>query len=125
MNPPSSIASVASAGGAPITLSVVVPCFNEEEALPLLHERLLAVIGQLPGGAEIVYVNDGSRDGTGALLKRLRASCPLVSAVSFSRNFGKEQAITAGLHLARGNAVIVMDSDLQHPPELIPAMLQE
>ncbi|MBV8380597.1 MAG: glycosyltransferase family 2 protein [Paucibacter sp.] len=108
----------------PILLSVVVPMFNEEESLPLLHRRLLDVVGELPGGAEIVYVDDGSKDNTGAMLMALRVACPLVSVVRFSRNFGKEQAITAGLHLARGAAVVVMDSDLQHPPERIPDMIE-
>jgi glycosyltransferase involved in cell wall biosynthesis len=104
-------------------LSVVVPLLNEQESLPLLHRRLLAVADQLQGGVEIVYVDDGSTDRSPALLKQLHASCPAVSVVRFSRNFGKEQAITAGLQLARGEAVVVMDADLQHPPEMIPAMV--
>ncbi|MBV8605632.1 MAG: glycosyltransferase family 2 protein [Pelomonas sp.] len=110
--------------GPPVLLSVVVPMFNEQESLPLLHRRLLDVVGELPGGAEIVYVDDGSRDDTPKLLKALRVACPIVSVVRFSRNFGKEQAITAGLHLARGAVVVVMDSDLQHPPERIPDMIE-
>jgi glycosyltransferase involved in cell wall biosynthesis len=107
-------------------LSIVVPLFNEEESLPLLHRRLkqaLAGLSLPEGGIEIVYVDDGSSDRSAAQLKQLRVSCPCVGVVRFSRNFGKEQAITAGLQLARGQAVIVMDADLQHPPEMIPAMV--
>jgi polyisoprenyl-phosphate glycosyltransferase len=105
-------------------LSIVLPLFNEEAVLPLLHRRLLAVVADVPGGVEIVYVDDGSSDGSPELLKQLHASCPMVSLLRFSRNFGKEQAVTAGLQFASGATVVVMDSDLQHPPEMIPAMLQ-
>ncbi len=105
------------------TLSVVVPLYNEEEVLPMLHRRLLAAVASVAGGIEIVYVDDGSTDRTGALLRQLHLSCPMVSVVRFSRNFGKEQALTAGLQLARGDAVVLMDADLQHPPEMIPAMV--
>jgi len=104
-------------------LSIVVPVFNEVESLPLLHRRLLLAIASLNEIVEIVYVDDGSRDGSAALLSQLHASHPMVSVVRFSRNFGKEQAITAGLQSARGEAVIVMDADLQHPPECIPEMV--
>jgi glycosyltransferase involved in cell wall biosynthesis len=104
-------------------LSVVVPVFNEVESLPLLHPRLLQVLEGMSESVEIVYVDDGSSDGSIALLRQLRASCPMVSVVQFSRNFGKEQAITAGLQVARGEAVILMDADLQHPPECIPEMV--
>ncbi|MDR7331901.1 glycosyltransferase family 2 protein [Roseateles asaccharophilus] len=105
-------------------LSIVLPLFNEEAVLPMLHQRLLAAVADVAGAVEIVYVDDGSSDGSPEILKRLRAGCSMVSVLRFSRNFGKEQAITAGLQIARGAAVIVMDSDLQHPPEMIPAMLQ-
>ncbi|MET0517198.1 MAG: glycosyltransferase family 2 protein [Burkholderiaceae bacterium] len=108
----------------PCALSVVVPLLNEEESLPLLHRRLLSATAGLAGGVEIVYVDDGSTDRSPALLKQLHASCPVVSVIRFSRNFGKEQAITAGLQMARGEAVVVIDADLQHPPEMIPAMVQ-
>lgn len=109
--------------GCACTLSVVIPVFNEEAALPALHRRLLDAVQELHGGVEIVYVDDGSTDGSAALLGALHASCPLVSVVRLSRNFGKEQAMTAGLQFARGAAVVVMDADLQHPPEMIPAMV--
>lgn len=108
---------------APCTLSVVVPLYNEEDVLPMLHRRLLAAVDSVAGGIEIVYVDDGSTDRTGQMLQQLRLACALVSVVRFSRNFGKEQALTAGLQLARGDAVVLMDADLQNPPELIPSML--
>ena len=111
------------APGTPCTLSVVVPLYNEEAVLPLLHRRLLAAVAAIAGGIEIVYVDDGSTDRTGQMLQQLRLACPLVSVVRFSRNFGKEQALTAGLQLARGDAVVLIDADLQHPPEMIPAMV--
>jgi glycosyltransferase involved in cell wall biosynthesis len=105
------------------TLSIVVPLFNEEAVLPALHRRLLAAVSDIAGGVEIVYVDDGSTDRSAQLLRQLHVSCTAVSVVRFSRNFGKEQAMTAGLQFARGDAVVVMDADLQHPPEMIPAMV--
>ena len=108
---------------APCTLSVVVPLYNEEAVLPLLHRRLLAVLAAVAGSVEIIYVDDGSTDCTGPMLQQLRLGCAWVSVVRFSRNFGKEQALTAGLQLARGDAVVLIDADLQHPPEVIPAMV--
>lgn len=108
-------------------LSVVVPVFNEEQALPLMHQRLLAALRALPAPFgerfEIVYVDDGSRDGSAALIAALQRGCRWVSRLHFSRNFGKEVALTAGLAHARGQVVIVMDADLQHPPESIAEML--
>ncbi|MBV8503431.1 MAG: glycosyltransferase family 2 protein [Paucibacter sp.] len=104
-------------------LSIVVPVFNERESLPLLQQRLLAALALVDETVEIVYVDDGSLDGSDGVLKQLRAACPFVSVLRFSRNFGKELALTAGLQMARGEAVIVMDSDLQHPPERIPDMV--
>ena len=106
------------------TLSVIVPMLNEQESLPLLHQRLMAVLRGLEGGFEVVYVDDGSSDASPVLLRALAAQHPEVSLIRFSRNFGKEQAMSAGLQLARGAAVIIIDADLQHPPELIPQMLQ-
>ena len=105
-------------------LSVVIPVFNEQEALPAFHRRLVAQMSQLGWDWEIVYVDDGSSDGSPRVLRELQAQEPRIGVARFSRNFGKEVAITAGLRLVRGAAVIVMDADLQHPPEQIPAMLQ-
>jgi glycosyltransferase involved in cell wall biosynthesis len=110
---------------AAVELSVVVPAYNEEEVLPEFHKRLAAVLALLPMSAEVVYVNDGSRDATLAVLRRLRASDPRVAIVNLSRNFGKEIAATAGLDHAAGDAVILIDADLQDPPELIPQLIQE
>lgn len=104
-------------------LSIVVPMFNEEQMLPALHQRLLNVATNIDGAVELVYVDDGSTDGSPKLLEQLQRRCPAISRVRLSRNFGKEQAMTAGLRLARGAAVVVMDADLQHPPEMIPSML--
>ncbi|MCS6876919.1 MAG: glycosyltransferase family 2 protein [Geminicoccaceae bacterium] len=101
------------------TLSIVVPMRNEAKNLARLHERLAAVLERLGESAEIVCVDDGSTDGTLDMLRLLRAIDPRVKVLSLSRNFGKEAALAAGLRYARGRAVILMDADLQHPPETI------
>lgn len=106
-------------------LSVVVPAYNEAEVLPEFHRRLSGVLRSVGAPAEIVYVNDGSLDGTLELLKDLRAGDPRITLVDLSRNFGKEIALTAGLDHARGDAVVVIDADLQDPPELISALILE
>jgi glycosyltransferase involved in cell wall biosynthesis len=106
------------------SLSVVVPVYNEEAVLPEFHRRLCAVLDGIPGAAEIVYVNDGSRDGSMALLARYHDTDPRVAVIDLSRNFGKEVAMTAGLDHAAGDAVVVIDADLQDPPELIPEMVR-
>lgn len=108
---------------APCQLSVVVPVFNEEAVIALFQARLLQVLAACPGGHEIIYVDDGSTDGSPQVLESLRVTCPQVGVARLSRNFGKEHAMTAGLELARGEAVIILDVDLQDPPELIPSML--
>lgn len=104
-------------------LSVVVPVHNEAENLPLLVERLRTVLDEAVSSWQLVFVDDGSRDETLAVIRGLNAADPRISAVSFSRNFGKEIAIAAGLDHALGDAAIIMDADLQHPPETIPAFL--
>ncbi len=103
------------------TLSIVVPAFNEEEVLPEFHRRLSSVLASLNADWEIVYVNDGSRDGT--LQTITGFADPHVALIDLSRNFGKEIAMTAGFDHARGDAVIVIDADLQDPPELIPELV--
>ncbi len=105
------------------SLSVVVPVYEEEAVLPEFHRRLAAALDAVPADAEIVYVNDGSRDGSMAVLVALHDSDARVSVVDLSRNFGKEVAMSAGLDHAGGDAVVVIDADLQDPPELIPEML--
>lgn len=105
-------------------LSVVVPAYNEEEVLPEFHSRLGAVLDSIGGNAQIVYVNDGSTDRTVEVALSLRQQDARVVLVDLSRNFGKEIAMTAGLDHAEGDAVIVIDADLQDPPELIPELLK-
>jgi polyisoprenyl-phosphate glycosyltransferase len=106
------------------TLSVVVPVFNEESVLPAFHERLTQVLAPEVQDVEIIYIDDGSTDRTPVLLQQLCEGDRRVSIVRFSRNFGKEAALTAGLEAAGGACVVVIDADLQHPPEYIPAMMQ-
>lgn len=106
-------------------LSVVVPCYNEQEVLPEFHRRLAAVLSALGLPWEVVYVNDGSRDGTLEVMRGLQAGCPQVAIVDLSRNFGKEIAMTAGLDACIGDAVVIIDADLQDPPELIPQLVAE
>ncbi|MBK6865249.1 MAG: glycosyltransferase family 2 protein [Ideonella sp.] len=115
----------AGAGEAPVTLSVVVPVYNEAPVIADFHRRLAAVLQALTVSAEIVYVNDGSRDDSMRLLRAFADADVRVVLLDFSRNFGKEIAMTAGLDHAAGSAVIVIDADLQDPPELIPDMLRE
>lgn len=105
-------------------LSVVVPVFNEEAVIALFQARVSQVLAACPGVHEIIYVDDGSTDRSAQVLESIRANCPQVGVARLSRNFGKERAMTAGLELARGEAVIILDVDLQDPPELIPAMLE-
>ena len=104
-------------------VSVVVPVFNEEDVLPAFHRRLVSALASIQGGWEVVYVDDGSSDATGRLLKELQVIEPAVGFARLSRNFGKEAAMSAGLRLANGNAVVLIDADLQDPPELIPQMV--
>ena len=100
-------------------LSVVIPMFNEADNLRLLVDTLTPVLDRAAGSFEVVFVDDGSSDGTLDALRRANELDPRFRAVSFSRNFGKEIAIAAGLDHAQGAAVVIMDADLQHPPEMI------
>jgi glycosyltransferase involved in cell wall biosynthesis len=101
----------------PILLSVIVPCLNEEEALRGTQERLSSALEQIPTNFEIIYVDDGSTDATPQVLRELQAYDSRVRVVRFSRNFGHQMAITAGLEHAAGDAVVIIDADLQDPPE--------
>ena len=106
-------------------LSVVVPCYNEETIVSEAHRSLTAVLDKAPGiGFEIVYVDDGSRDATLERLRGFQRADPRVRVVSLSRNFGQQMAVTAGLAEAAGDAVAVIDADLQDPPEVILDMLE-
>lgn len=106
-------------------ISIVVPAFNEEAVLPRFHQTVTAVLADQPFEFEIVYVNDGSSDGTLDIIKQLRTTDKQITLIDLSRNFGKEIALTAGLHKAAGDAVVVIDADLQDPPELIPELIRE
>ena len=106
-------------------LSVVVPCYNEEEVIGATHERLIAVLGNQPEvDLEIVYVDDGSRDRTEAILNELAHTDARVNVISFARNFGHQPAVSAGLAYASGEAVAIIDADLQDPPEVVVDMLE-
>jgi len=108
-----------------VTLSLIIPVFNEEGVLTELHRRLAVALESLPVSVEILFVNDGSSDGTLRELENLRTGDPRICVLDLSRNFGKEIAMTAGIDYARGDAVVVMDADLQDPPELIPELFAE
>ena len=102
-------------------LTVVIAAFNEVEALPLLHPRVMAVLAQLDGlDCQVLYIDDGSHDGTWQCLQRIAADDPRVSLLRLSRNFGKEAALTAGLDHVGEGAALILDADGQDPPELIP-----
>lgn len=105
------------------SLSVVVPVYNEREVLPEFHRRVCAVLATLGMNSQVIYVNDGSTDGTLDVIHGLDAQEVRVQLVDLSRNFGKEIALTAGLDHADSDAVIVIDADLQDPPELIPELI--
>jgi glycosyltransferase involved in cell wall biosynthesis len=107
----------------PGLLSVVIPAYNEEEVLAEFHRRLTDVLAGLGGPYEVLYVNDGSCDRTPTMLRELARRDPHVGFINLSRNFGKEIALTAGLDKTRGDATVVIDADLQDPPELIPALI--
>ena len=105
-------------------ISIVVPCHNEEEMVPIFHKEITAVSEQLPDAVfEMIFVNDGSKDATLAELKRVASLDERVHYLSFSRNFGKEAAMVAGLRHATGNYVAVMDADLQDPPTMLVEMV--
>ena len=106
-------------------ISIIIPAYNEEEALPLLYDRLKELMEKMNNYEfEILFVNDGSKDKTIEIIKDLRSKDERVSYVDFSRNFGKEIAMIAGLDYATGDCVVFMDADLQDPPELIPELVK-
>lgn len=105
-------------------LSLIVPCYNEEAALPIFYREATKVLGQIRCEYELIFVNDGSKDNTLKILRELVQKDEHVSYLSFSRNFGKEAAMFAGFQYAKGEYVAVMDVDLQDPPELLPKMLE-
>jgi dolichol-phosphate mannosyltransferase len=106
-------------------ISVVVPIFNEQENLPELRRRLVAALEQTGEAWELVLVNDGSRDRSAEIIRQFHAEDPRIKLVDLSRNFGHQPAVTAGVHHARGECVILIDGDLQDPPEVIPEMVKQ
>lgn len=107
-------------------ISILVPCYNEEKSVSLLYNQLVKVIDSIQEFEwEFIFVNDGSKDDTLKCIKRLVVKDNRVKYMDLSRNFGKEAAMLAGIDFCNGDAVIIMDADLQHPPELIPEMLKE
>jgi dolichol-phosphate mannosyltransferase len=103
-------------------ISIVVPVYNEEKSIRLMYDRLLASISKISSNFEIIYVNDGSRDNSFLELVKLSKEDSRVKYINFSRNFGHQIAVTAGLDKSKGDAVVIIDGDLQDPPEVIPEM---
>jgi len=107
-------------------ISVIIPVYNESESIPLLMVELKKVFATLPNyQGEFLFVNDGSTDNSGEVIKNLAINDPSIKYLEFSRNFGKEIATTAGFHNAKGDAVFMIDADLQHPPRLIPEFIKK
>ena len=113
------------AASAPMRLSIVVPVYNEAAVIVEFNRRLSAVRGRLALASDVIFVDDGSRDQSPALLRALHESDPTISVITLSRNFGKEIAMTAGLDYSRGDAVVLIDADLQDPPELIATLVDQ
>ncbi len=108
-------------------ISVVVPCYNEERNIPAVYEAIKKALAAIQPkyDAEIIFVDDGSKDGSVAEMEKLVQKDTEVKFVAFSRNFGKEAALSAGIRYAKGDVVIMLDADFQHPPELIPLFLEK
>lgn len=106
-------------------ISIVTPVYNEEDNVVFFHEEITKVMKTTGMDYELIYVNDGSKDRTDELIRELAEKDPHVRAITFARNFGHQTAITCGMDFARGDAVITMDGDMQHPPELIPFLLEK
>ncbi|MGB3684245.1 MAG: glycosyltransferase family 2 protein, partial [Ornithinimicrobium sp.] len=106
-------------------ISLVVPCHNEEGNLAALYEECCLALREEPGAEwEMILVDDGSSDSTAEIARKLAREHERIRAISLSRNFGKEAAMLAGLRLAAGNVTVILDADLQHPPRLIPQMVE-
>ncbi|WP_375473829.1 glycosyltransferase family 2 protein [uncultured Nostoc sp.] len=105
--------------------SFIVPIYNEEEIIPELYRRLSAVMNRMDGLVELILINDGSRDRSLQLLQELHQKDPRICYLSFARNFGHQIAVTAGLNFVRGQVIVILDADLQDPPELIPDMVEK
>ncbi|CAN5371082.1 glycosyltransferase family 2 protein [soil metagenome] len=103
-------------------LTIIIPIFNEEKNIPVLYPRLKKVVDGMNLSYEFIFINDGSKDASMALIKQLASNDSCVRYINFSRNFGHQIAVTAGIDAARGNGVVIIDADLQDPPELIVSM---
>ena len=103
--------------------SLIIPIFNEAETIPALYQRVRTVMDQLDAQVELVMIDDGSQDGSLGMLRSLHHQDQRLCYISLARNFGHQTAVTAGLNFARGQAIVILDADLQDPPELIPAMV--
>ena len=110
---------------ATVELSIVVAAYNEEATLPELHRKLCEILPLVEGDSEVILVNDGSRDDTGPLIGRFCREDPRFRGIHFSRNFGHQAAVAAGLRYSRGRAVVVMDADLQDPPHLVLSLVDQ
>ena len=106
-------------------ISIIIPCFNEEDNIELLHRRLVSVLNGTGMEFELIYIDDGSTDDSLMRMKNIVEVDNRVKILEFSRNFGHQPAVFAGLEYADGDAVIMMDADLQHPPELIPKLIEK
>ena len=106
-------------------ISIVTPVYNEEENITFFHAAVTKVMEKIDDEYELIYVNDGSTDNTEILINELAKKDSHVRALTFARNFGHQIAITCGMDFARGDAIITMDGDMQHPPELIPLLLEK
>jgi polyisoprenyl-phosphate glycosyltransferase len=106
-------------------VSIVVPIYNEEENLPELRRRVTAAMDAAGRAWELILVDDGSRDGSAALMRRFNSEDPRIKSVILSRNFGHQPAVTAGIHHAKGDCVVLIDGDLQDPPEVIPQLVEK
>ena len=106
-------------------ISIVIPIFNEEQNIPLLTERVISVLSATKYDYELIFVDDGSIDGSANAIDKLTATNPRIKSLELSKNFGKESATSAGIHVAIGDAVIMIDADLQHPPELIRQLIEK
>lgn len=105
-------------------LSILVPCYNEAESLPLFYTKFLEIAPKIDADIELIFIDDGSKDSTLSIAKSFRMADKRIRYLSFSRNFGKEAAIYAGLQHSKGDYVVLLDADLQHPPDYIPEMFR-
>jgi len=108
-----------------VEYSIVIPVFNEEESLKELHSRLLPVMNSIGDSFEIIFVSDGSSDNSVNILKEMHSQDNRIKLIELSRNFGHQVAITAGLQFSKGNSIIIMDGDLQDPPEVVPNLIKK